>query len=313
MVTNSFSLTVPMYHYVRDVEKTEFPEIRAISLEEFEKQLDYLQANHTLISWADLRNFLQGSGSLPKNPCLITFDDGFRDHYLNAFPVLKRRGISGLFFVIARPDKKVALVHMLQFLIAKFGEFGFKGRFIMELSDEERNIFLENEIKCLRDNPTAQFDDVTLRALKMVIQRYIPKMCAPIVERLFEAHIGNSEVFAKELYLSDEEMHEMKNGGMHFGGHGTRHFWFNWQSKEERADELSGAASMLSIFEEAPFVFSYPYGDYHADHFEEVKNQHYIAAMTANIEKISHRNPFEIHRVDAFQLISRLRKIKQAS
>lgn len=306
-----FTLTVPMYHYVRDSAKTAYPKLWAIPPAEFEMQLDYLQKNYAVISWDDLKKFLKGEGALPENACLITFDDGVKDHYQNAFPALKRRGLSGLFFAIARPNAKMSLVHMLQFLIAKFGESEFRDMFLEELNPAERNIFDQKEQQCLADNPTAKFGDVSLRALKMVIQKYMPDVAGPIVERLFERHIGNSEKFAKDFYLSPEDMEEMKKGGMHFGGHGTNHMWFNWISPKERGEEIAGSVAMLRGIEEAPFIFSYPYGDYSPEHFSEVEKYGFCAAVTANKEFIHHSNPFEIHRIDAFQLIQRLEKTKE--
>lgn len=298
-----------MYHYVRDVEKTPFPKIYAVSLSEFDKQLDYLQSNYNFISWSELKNFLKGTGRLSENPCLLTFDDGFKDHYVNVFPRLQKRGLSGLFFTIARPDNKVALVHLLQFLIVKFGEEEFRNLFLAELNEGEKKLFIEKEKQCIKDNPTAKFGDVSLRALKMVIQKYMPTVAFSVVERLFERYIGNLEEFARDLYLSDSEMREMKKSGMHFGGHGTRHFWFTWETAEERNQEIKGSATILSKIEEAPFIMSYPYGDYDSGNFAELQKYNFLAAVTIN-EGIQQKNSLALNRVDAFQLIDRLQKLK---
>ena len=304
-----FNLTVPMYHYVRDTEKTLFPKIYAISLSEFDRQLDYLQSNYNLISWPELRKFFQRAGRLPENPCLLTFDDGFKDAYTNVFPRLRKRGLHGLFFVINRPDGKVALAHLLQFLIAKLGEEEFRNLFLAELNDEEKKLFAEKEEQCLRDNPKAKFGDVKLRALKMVIQKYMPATAFLAVERLFERHVGSSEEFAKDLYLSDSETREMKKVGMSFGGHGTRHFWFTWETVEERDREIKGSAEMLAKIEEAPFIMSYPYGDYDSGNFVELRKYNFLAAVTIN-ESIYQENQLALNRVDAFQLIDRLQKLE---
>lgn len=39
-------------------------------------------------------------GYLPPNPVLLTFDDGYRDNYEHAFPVLQQYGVTAAFFVI---------------------------------------------------------------------------------------------------------------------------------------------------------------------------------------------------------------------
>jgi peptidoglycan/xylan/chitin deacetylase (PgdA/CDA1 family) len=40
---------------------------------------------------------------LPPKPIIITFDDGYRDNYENAFPLLRKYGYTGVFFVFTYP------------------------------------------------------------------------------------------------------------------------------------------------------------------------------------------------------------------
>jgi peptidoglycan/xylan/chitin deacetylase (PgdA/CDA1 family) len=42
-----------------------------------------------------------GRGSLPRQPVVITFDDGFQDSWNFAVPVLQSRGFSAIFFLVA--------------------------------------------------------------------------------------------------------------------------------------------------------------------------------------------------------------------
>jgi peptidoglycan/xylan/chitin deacetylase (PgdA/CDA1 family) len=48
----------------------------------------------------DLANTLQNGAPLPPKPIIITFDDGYDDNYVNAFPTLKNHGLVGTFFII---------------------------------------------------------------------------------------------------------------------------------------------------------------------------------------------------------------------
>ena len=47
-------ITIVMYHYVRDLERSRFPAIKGLSLERFRRQLDYIQAHYTPITVEDL-------------------------------------------------------------------------------------------------------------------------------------------------------------------------------------------------------------------------------------------------------------------
>lgn len=68
---------------------------------DFEAQMEYLQKNnyHT-ITPDELYESLAGTGSLPENPVLITFDDGYLDNYKNAYPILKKYGFKATIFVV---------------------------------------------------------------------------------------------------------------------------------------------------------------------------------------------------------------------
>lgn len=73
----------------------------AVRPDDFAYQMKYLHDNgyHT-ISPDELYESLAGSGELPDNPVLITFDDGYLDNYTNAYPILKKYGFKATVFVI---------------------------------------------------------------------------------------------------------------------------------------------------------------------------------------------------------------------
>ncbi|MBI4300555.1 MAG: polysaccharide deacetylase family protein [Chloroflexi bacterium] len=66
----------------------------------FEAQLAYLKKRYTPISFADLVRWQRGESPLPRNPVVITFDDGYRDFFQHAHPLLRRMGIPATLFVV---------------------------------------------------------------------------------------------------------------------------------------------------------------------------------------------------------------------
>ncbi len=66
----------------------------------FESQMAYLHhQGYRVIHLADIYDFLQGQGSLPKKAVVITIDDGFKSTYTIAYPILKKYGFPVTLFV----------------------------------------------------------------------------------------------------------------------------------------------------------------------------------------------------------------------
>ncbi|HVU11879.1 MAG TPA: polysaccharide deacetylase family protein [Phototrophicaceae bacterium] len=92
-----------MYHYVSDLPAKADATRRDLTVtpSEFQAHIAYLaqQGYHT-ISLYQLDNALLIGAPLPAKPIVLTFDDGYRDDYLNVYPVLRQVGFTGTFFII---------------------------------------------------------------------------------------------------------------------------------------------------------------------------------------------------------------------
>ena len=78
-----------------------------VSTEAFEDQIIFLKrSGYTPIRFSDLDRSARTGSPLPPKPVLITFDDGYRNNYLEAFPVLERHGVpAGVFLVYETLDR----------------------------------------------------------------------------------------------------------------------------------------------------------------------------------------------------------------
>lgn len=76
----------------------------SVSPARFEEQLRYLKgAGYTSITLRDLVYHMALGQPLPERPVILTFDDGYRDAYTFAYPLLKKYGFVGTFFLITAP------------------------------------------------------------------------------------------------------------------------------------------------------------------------------------------------------------------
>ena len=101
-------LTVVMYHYVRRLTASRYPDIKGLELHAFQSQLNYFKKNYSFITMEDCVDALQSNAlvDLPENAILLTFDDAYIDHYINVFPILDDMGIQGTFSRQPNPSSK---------------------------------------------------------------------------------------------------------------------------------------------------------------------------------------------------------------
>ncbi|MDF9407829.1 polysaccharide deacetylase family protein [Pelotomaculum isophthalicicum JI] len=71
----------------------------AVSVENFQAQMKYFhERGYSSLTLADYSNMIN-QNDLPKKSLVITFDDGYRDNYLFAFPTLKLYGFRATIFL----------------------------------------------------------------------------------------------------------------------------------------------------------------------------------------------------------------------
>jgi peptidoglycan/xylan/chitin deacetylase (PgdA/CDA1 family) len=101
------------YSSARDALAAQFHQARAVILcyhrigevdvltttpDNFKRDLEYLQAHFQCLSLSDLCAHLK-SGELQRPSAVVTFDDGYRDNFALAAPLLKAAGVPATFFV----------------------------------------------------------------------------------------------------------------------------------------------------------------------------------------------------------------------
>ena len=105
----SGKIIVLLYHHLlKDSENTNKGNSSVVSVENFEKQMEYLHNNgYNTITAELLSEYLKFKKSLPKKSILITFDDGYKSNYEYAYPILKKYGFNASIFIVTGliPDK----------------------------------------------------------------------------------------------------------------------------------------------------------------------------------------------------------------
>ncbi|MBI5749834.1 MAG: polysaccharide deacetylase family protein, partial [Nitrospinae bacterium] len=84
-----------VYHRVAD----ERHESVSASVKNFSRQISFLNKYFSIITMERLINSIKNREPLPLNSIVITFDDGYKDVFTNAYPILKKYNIPATVFI----------------------------------------------------------------------------------------------------------------------------------------------------------------------------------------------------------------------
>jgi peptidoglycan/xylan/chitin deacetylase (PgdA/CDA1 family) len=269
-------LRVVMYHYVRDLPRTPYPRLNGMLLDDFRQQVIQLSSQFEMASLESAVDFLSGEYRPRRDLCLLTFDDGLREHYRDVVPILSERHIRGVFFLItsALEERKVAAVHMNHFLMAalEFEEFStLFFRKAVELSGDEFEVPNIEPEKAAR---TYAWDTPEVARFKYLLNF---GMNADLRDRalreLFTTHISDEATFAQQLYVSWDEAKQMQRAGMAMGGHTHQHLALAGLTPHELVWDLETCTRLLrqKLLAQAVWPFSYPFGKKESFHIRAVR------------------------------------------
>ncbi len=90
------------HHIISDDKKIQFPELE-IHVSDFDKQISYLTKDLGCrwFTFVDImKNYVRKEKKIPKNACVLNFDDGKKDHYELGFQTFKKYGAVATFYSI---------------------------------------------------------------------------------------------------------------------------------------------------------------------------------------------------------------------
>ncbi len=251
-----------MYHYVRPTD-VDLPHMRYLHIENFEKQLDWLEQEYGFIRKEDFDKALF-LGGVPDG-IVLTFDDGLKDHFDYVFKTLKRKKLWGLFYITTGiyKERKLLDVHRVHYILGKIGGINALGilKDIINpdmLVKKDVQIF-EGRTYNFQDNDTATKDfkhclnyDIDAQHRRHVLELILNKL------KVDEGSLFN------EYYMSSEDIKSMHENGMHIGSHAETHTVLSKLSSEQQFNEIRNSSNFLQgIINERITSFAYPYGGFH--------------------------------------------------
>jgi len=305
-------ITIITYHYVRDISNSRYKKIKGRTIDTFKRQIKYIKNNYTPIGINELISILDEGEKLRANAILLTFDDGYIDHYTNVFPILDDHKISGTFFPSgeAITDRKVLDVNKIHFLLASVENTTRLIHEIYEFLDEYRQHYsLEsNESYYSRLAHPNAYDTADVIFVKRLLQRELPEpVRLRLINRLFSQYVtADEESFASELYMNIDQMRCMKRHGMFFGSHGYSHYWMDSLSSDKQEEDIKLSLSFLkNIGEDTDnWIMCYPYGGYNKSLLNVLRNNGCRFGFTTHhaVANIVKDDPLLLPRIDTNEI-----------
>lgn len=266
------SLLVLNYHRIGDAGKTPFDsDTFSCTAAEFDWQVGSLKARFPILSLDKALDIIHGRTAPSRTAVLLTFDDGYRDNFEEAFPVLRARGVSATFFLTTA------------FVGTGVVPWWDSLAFILKASTRSRITLSYPE--------PAEFDLAPARRARTI---------AEIIKRFKSPAVTDAERFIGELeaacgarrpagggqrcFLDWDEARRMREGGMCFGSHSHTHPILSKLPYAGQLEELRTSRRMLESELGRPIdVLAYPDGQpetFNDETFKALKEARYATAFS---------------------------------
>ena len=175
-----------MYHYVREIKNSKYPKINGLEFSAFKRQLDFLENKFEIIDVQKLLDFASSGKNLPENSCLLTFDDGYKDHIEYVLPELLKRKIQGSFFPTFRPviERDMLDMNCAHFILACCSDYEELVKLLNQLclgngidEKELKNYWniMDTEEYIAIYGVASRFDPKKTIYIKRILQYFLPK------------------------------------------------------------------------------------------------------------------------------------------
>jgi peptidoglycan/xylan/chitin deacetylase (PgdA/CDA1 family) len=249
---------IVFYHYLRSAPTGVGNGIRALSPEDFQRQLDWIGSRAEIIDYQTFAMAVTERRGFARPTALLTFDDGLADHLVVGCSELARRGLSGLFFVNGDPlndTPKLVNVHRTHLLLDHLGAPPL-------LAEIKQRISGATDHHSTDSSGLYRYDGEPEQVLKRLLNYELPyEQTDAMLRELVATYLGDEATLARRFYLSPDDVRYMTSQGMAFGYHTRRHRVMSRLDAAGQRDELTDGVNLVqSLTGQTSVPFCYPYG-----------------------------------------------------
>lgn len=291
-MTLTKSPLVVMYHGVKSNSKQNGSENyrwKHIPIDVFERQIIWLNKHFNIVTLESLEDSLSNKMHSKKPLCAITFDDGFKNNYKNAFPILKKHSVPATIFLTT------GFVERDNYLWTDVLEYAL-------------NTSRLDEITLLIDGREKSFPISNTKekiCSDSILRKHMKKISNDSRERLLEDVLTATGVSTDTMYdafldyapLSWEEISKMHSERISFGAHTVTHPILSSLSKSAQEKEI--LSSVKYIYDKIGNCkhFAYPNGQLSDinQHTRDILSENNIKYAWSTIpERISKKDSMDL-------------------
>jgi peptidoglycan/xylan/chitin deacetylase (PgdA/CDA1 family) len=284
------ALAVLVYHRVMSPDGHRYDKaVIEATPEEFDVQMKMLKRRQSVLTADELTDVIINPTKLRHFRVAVTFDDGYRDNYDHAFPILKSHGLSATFFVSTHyvGSRRLPWWDQVAYVIRK------SGRSTLKLEYPKRVV-----IEVDRDDP-----ELAIQAVLRLYMRSDADLSRFVtaVEEACELRVPDEA--EDRPFMSWQEAQEMKHAGMSIGSHTHSHGILASMTAEQQREECRESRELLKARNLTSDVLAYPVGSvttFSKTTIRCAKDEGYRIAFSnyGGVNRPDAMNPFDVKRMN---------------
>ena len=243
-------IRVLAYHSVSPATATYCKSGIRVSPAHFDEQMAYLSRHYQILSMDEAVAHLTTARDLPRNAVVITFDDGYRDNYIYAWPILRKWRVTATFYVVSS-----AVTGRQPFWVAQLQQA------IMVARDLTAVL---NEFKLPSDRFAGTYESRQrlIDLISTLANRASLEHRNSLLERVFSIlAVDPAAADCNPEMLTPAQVRELSDSGITIGSHSATHPILTSLSEYDTTRELLDSKKDLEAIVERPVVhFAFPNG-----------------------------------------------------
>lgn len=270
-----------------------------VSCEAFSAQMALLKEHFKVLSAEEFADRMERRVPFENASCLITFDDGWRDNYTHALPILQQYGLPALVFLPVNlvGGRRLFWQEHLTHLVVR--------AVMLVRRQPERHgrlceLLAPMRLDAILDCPDSHPQMAVAEAVRREKTWALSLINATLVSLTDELGLQLAEYEHVDGFLDWGQVGCMAQQGIAFGGHGAEHRILTSISPDEALEEIRTAKQVLERYlPHSISAFSYPNGNWSPDVAKLLEKSEYRLAFTTEPGHVSCEDDrFTLRRVN---------------